>query len=97
LMFCLIAADQLGWASPVVLLTLVSLLSLTSPLSTAGVRVLLPRLVTPIAYDRVNALDTAVFAIVEVVGPAIAGLLVGLAGASFALGAIAFVFGSAAV
>lgn len=97
LMFCLIAADQLGWASPVVLLTLVSLLSLTSPLSTAGVRVLLPRLVTPAAYDRVNALDTAAFAIVEVVGPAIAGLLVGLAGSRYALGAVAFVFGSAAV
>lgn len=97
LMICLIAADQLGWASSVVLLTLVSLLSLTSPLSAAGVRVLLPRLVTPAAYDRVNALDTTIFAVVDVVGPAIAGLLVGLAGASFALGAVGVVFASAAV
>lgn len=97
LLFCLIAADQLGQAGPAVLLTLVSLLSLTSPLSAAGVRVLLPRLVTPAAYDRVNALDTAVFAIVGIAGPAIAGLLVGLVGATFALGAIAVVFGGAAV
>jgi predicted MFS family arabinose efflux permease len=97
LMVCLIAADMLGRASPPVLLTLVSLLSLTRPLSAAGVRVLLPRLVTPAAYDRVNALDTAVFAIVEVIGPAMAGLLIGLAGARVALGSIAFVFGSAAV
>jgi predicted MFS family arabinose efflux permease len=97
LMFCLIAADQLGQVRPAVLLTLVSLLSLTSPLSAAGVRVLLPRLVTPAAYDRVNALDTAVYAIVGVVGPALAGLLVGLTGANFALGAIAAVFGGAAV
>lgn len=97
LMICLIAADQFGWASPVVLITLVSLLSLTSPLSAAGVRVLLPRLVTPAAYDRVNALDTAIFAVVDVVGPAIAGLLVGLAGASFALGAVGVAFASAAV
>jgi predicted MFS family arabinose efflux permease len=97
LMFCLIAADQLGQVRPAVLLTLVSLLSLTSPLSTAGVRVLLPRLVTPAAYDRVNALDTAVYAIVGVVGPALAGLLVGLTGANFTLGAIAAVFGGAAV
>lgn len=97
LMVCLIAADQLGWASPAVLLTLVSLLSLTSPLSAAGVRVLLPRLVTPAAYDRVNALDTAMFAVVDVVGPAIAGLLVGLAGASFALGVVGVAFVSAAV
>lgn len=97
LMFCLIAADQLGQVRPAVLLTLVSLLSLTSPLSAAGVRVLLPRLVTPAAYDRVNALDTAVYAIVGVVGPALAGLLAGLTGANFALGAIAAVFGGAAV
>jgi len=97
LMFCLIAADQLGQVRPAVLLTLVSLLSLTSPLSAAGVRVLLPRLVTPAAYDRVNALDTAVYAIVGVAGPALAGLLVGLTGANFALGAIAAVFGGAAV
>jgi len=97
LLFCLIAADQLGQVGPAVLLILVSLLSLTSPLSAAGVRVLLPRLVTPSAYDRVNALDTAVFAIVGVAGPAIAGLLVGLAGANFALGAIAVVFIGAAV
>ena len=97
LLFCLIAADRLGWASPVVLLTLVGLLSLTSPLSSAGVRVLLPRLVTPAAYDRVNALDTAVFAVVEVVGPASAGLLVGFGGAKVALGAIALVFGGAAL
>jgi predicted MFS family arabinose efflux permease len=97
LMVCLMAADKLGWASPPVLLTLVSLLSLTRPLSAAGVRVLLPRLVTPAAYDRVNALDTAVFAIVEVIGPALAGLMVALAGARSALGCIALLFGSAAL
>jgi MFS family permease len=96
LLFCLIAADRLGWVGPTGLLVLVGLLSLTSPLSTAGVRVLLPGLVTQAAYDRVNALDTAVFAVVQVIGPAVAGVLVGTAGARFALAAIAIVFAAAA-
>ena len=41
----LIVADRLGWASAPVLLGLTGLFSLTSPLSAAGIRALLPRLV----------------------------------------------------
>ncbi len=63
---------------------LVALHSLAKPLSSAGVRSLLPRLVTPEAFDHANALDTTIQAIVEVVGPALGGALFGLAGAAAA-------------
>src|ERR1700722_7618309 len=51
-------------ASPPVLLGLVTLYSLTNPLSIAGVRVLLPRLVPVEGRDRANALDTTMHAVV---------------------------------
>ena len=74
----LIAVDRLGWANPPVLLTLTGLFSLTSPLSMAGIRALLPRLVPVAALDRANALDTAINGLTDIVGPALAGALDGL-------------------
>lgn len=74
------------------LLALVALYSFTSPLGTAGVRVLIPRLVPPGALDRANALDTSSYALISVAGPAIAGVLFGFAGAQVTLLAIAFLY-----
>lgn len=74
------------------LLALVALYSFTSPLGTAGVRVLIPRLVPPHALDRANALDTSSYALISVAGPAIAGVLFGFAGAQVTLLAIAFLY-----
>lgn len=74
------------------LLALVALYSFTSPLGTAGVRVLIPRLVPPDALDRANALDTSSYALISVAGPAIAGVLFGFAGAQVTLLAIAFLY-----
>ena len=65
----LASADGLGWASAPVLLGLTALFSLTSPLSAAGIRALLPRLVPADALDRANALDTASHGLSDVVGP----------------------------
>jgi MFS family permease len=93
----LLAADSLGWANPTVLLALVAAYSLTNPLSRAGVRTLLPRLVPPQALDRVNALDTAIYAAADVLGPSLAGLLTGFLGSSSALIAIALLYGGAAL
>jgi hypothetical protein len=73
----LLVADRLGWAHPALILALVATYSLTNPLSRAGVRTLLPRLVPPQALDRVNALDTAIYAATDVLGPGAAGLLAG--------------------
>ncbi|WP_244600734.1 MFS transporter [Agrobacterium sp. LAD9] len=66
-------AGWAGWASLPVLFILAVLFSLAGPLGAAGTRTLLPRLVPSQALDRANALDTMVYAIVDVVGPAMAG------------------------
>ncbi|MBS0221705.1 MAG: MFS transporter [Proteobacteria bacterium] len=72
-----------GWANLIsmpALLAIVALQSLTSPLSAAGIRVLIPQLVPAAELDRANALDTASFALMDVAGPALAGLLMAFAG-----------------
>jgi len=93
----LIAVDRLGWASAPVLLALVSLFSLTSPLSMAGVRSLLPRLVPVTALARANAMDTAIHGLSDIAGPALAGAIVGFGGSALALGTIAITYTTAAL
>ena len=97
---CLLAlalVDLLGWASTPVLLSLTTLFSLTSPLSTAGIRALLPRLVPPEVLDRANALDTSIHGLTDIVGPALAGLSMGLVGAVPTFCAIAMLYACAAL
>ena len=93
----LIAVDLLGWTNPPVLFALTGLFSLTSPLSMAGIRALLPRLVPVAALDRANALDTAIHGLTDIVGPASAGAMMGFAGATPTLGTIAVTYAAAAV
>ncbi len=88
-------AIQAGWASPPVVIGLAAAYALSSPLSAAGIRVLLPRLVPAAALDRANALDTAVDAIVDVAGPSFAGILVGFAGSTTAFIVSAAVYAAA--
>jgi MFS family permease len=97
LIVLLIAADRLGWATPSVVLSLVALISLTSPLGRAGIRTLLPRLVPQWALDRANALDTAIYAATDVSGPGLTGLLVGFVGPSSAFAVIALLFATGAI
>ncbi len=97
LVFALVMADWLGWSSTTMMVVLVMLFSLTSPLSAAGVRTLLPRLVPTNALDRVNGLDTAIHALVDVLGPALAGALAGLVGSRQTLIVISFIYSLAAV
>lgn len=80
LLLALVATDIAGVVSAPLLLAYVALFSLTAPLGTAGVRVLIPRLVPKEALDRANALDTSSYALINVGGPAVAGVLVGFAG-----------------
>jgi MFS family permease len=93
----LAVADRLHCANVPVLLVLTALFSLTSPLSAAGIRALLPRLVPAHALDRANALDTATHGIADVAGPALAGLLVASGGPELALWAIAGTYSVAAL
>ena len=90
-------ADWLDLAGAPVLLVLTALFSITSPLSAAGIRAHLPRLVPTHALDRANALDTATHGISDVVGPALAGLLVAFGGPELALWAIAVTYAVAAL
>ena len=82
---------------PPLLLAIVALASLTSPLSSAGARSLFPVLAPKELWERANALDSSGHLISTLVGPPLAGALVGLVGGEWALGAAAAVFGVAAV
>jgi len=86
-----VAGTDTTWS----LCLLVTLHSLTKPLSSAGVRSLLPRLVTPEYYDRANALDTTIQATVELFGPALGGALFGLAGPVAAFTVIVILYAAA--
>jgi len=95
LALALAATVYLGLASPPLLLLLAAIYALTSPLSAAGARVLLPRLVPRHVLDRANALDTMIHGIVDVIGPSLAGAMVGFAGAITSFLAIALAYGAA--
>lgn len=97
ILLALVVADFAGGVSEPLLLTLVTLLSLTSPLGTAGIRVLIPRLAPKNALDLANALDTSSYALINVTGPAIAGVLFGFAGAQVTLLAIVALYGLASL
>lgn len=86
-----------GWSSPPVLFILVMLFSLAGPLGAAGTRTLLPRLVPPHALHRANALDTALYAIVDVVGPGLAGVVVAWVEPETAMATIAAAYAGAAI
>ena len=53
---------------------LVASFSLRSPLSSAGIRVLIPPLVPDHGLEMANALDTASYAGIEIIGPALAAV-----------------------
>ncbi|MFD4638668.1 MFS transporter [Lentzea sp. NPDC058436] len=88
----LVAALAFVPAAVVPVVVLAALYSLTSPLNIAGVRVLLPRLVPRHAAERANALDSALFNLVEVLGPVLAGTVFLVAGGRTALLVIAALY-----
>jgi MFS family permease len=97
LLLLLAAAAALGLDTQAIMLGLVAVYSLTSPLSAAGIRTLLPRLVPSDVLDRANALDTLIHGLVDVTGPALAGLLAAWIGASATLAAIGALYAGAAL
>ncbi|WP_245462490.1 MFS transporter [Rhizobium sp. CCGE532] len=90
-------AGWAGWSSGPVLSILVILFSLAGPLGAAGTRTLLPRLVPHHALHLANALDSAVHAIVNVIGPAMAGVLVAWLGPEGAMTMIAAGYAGGAI
>lgn len=79
------------------LLAIAGISSLTSPLSTAGLRSLFPILVPKPLWERANAADSVGYVLATVIGPSLAGVLVAVWGAADALAFIAGVFVVAAV
>jgi len=83
--------------APPLLLGICGVSSLTLPLSAAGVRSMFPTVVPGYLWERANALDNSSHVLASVIGAPLAGLLVGLAGAEWALAAAASLFACAAI
>ena len=90
----LAAADAL----PVpLLLVIVTVSSLTQPLSNTGIRTLFPLIVPRPLWERANAIDSNGYVVASIVGPALAGALVAGLGAPAALAVTSAIFAVAAV
>ncbi|HEY7938048.1 MAG TPA: MFS transporter [Candidatus Limnocylindrales bacterium] len=74
------------------LLSIAAVSSLTSPLSTAGLRSLFPILVPKPLWERANAADSVGYVLATVVGPPLAGVIVQIWGPADALAFIGVVF-----
>lgn len=84
--------DALGRLPVGILLPVVAIGSLTNPLSNSGTRSLFPVMVPRALWGRVNAVDSGAYVVASIAGPALAGLLVGGAGADTALAATAVLY-----
>ena len=94
----LIAGLATADALPVpLLLLIVSVNSLTGPLSNTGVRTLFPILVPKELWERANAVDSNGYVVASIFGPALAGALVATAGAPAALAFTGALFAAAAL
>jgi predicted MFS family arabinose efflux permease len=82
---------------PQALLTIVTLASLTNPLSDAGARSLFPSLVPRTLWERANALDSSGHVIANLAAAPLAGTLVGLVGGERAMAAAGAIFLAAAL
>lgn len=78
------------------LLAIVTVTSLTQPLSNTGVRTLFPLIVPPPLWERANAIDSNGYVVASIVGPALAGVFVAAFGAPAALVLTASLFAAAA-
>ncbi|MDQ6847927.1 MAG: MFS transporter [Candidatus Dormibacteraeota bacterium] len=67
------------------LLGIVAVSSLTNPLSNSGTRSLFPIMVPSPLWERANAVDSGGYVVASIAGPAVAGLLVGVAAVEVAL------------
>jgi MFS family permease len=79
------------------LLAIVGFASLTNPLSNSGARSLFPMIAPRHLWERANALDSSGHVVAQLVGAPLAGILIGIVGPEWALGACGLVFAAAAV
>ena len=83
--------------TPALLLPLVTLGSVTGLLSAAGLRSMVPLLLPRHLWDRGNAADSVGYTAVTILGPAMAGAIIGSFGAEAALLVTALIFAAAGV
>ncbi|HET7027579.1 MAG TPA: MFS transporter [Candidatus Limnocylindrales bacterium] len=86
-----------GSLTPLLLIAIAAASSLTTPLSTSGLRSLLPLMVPKPLWERANAVDSNGYVLATLIGPPLAGGLVQLAGGAEALFAVAALLVAAAV
>jgi MFS family permease len=86
-----------GALSPLLLVLMAAVGSLTSILSHTGLRSLFPIIVPARLWERVNALDSNGYLVAAILGPPVAASLVALAGGPVALIVIGAGFGTAAL
>ncbi len=90
---CAIAGlSAIGDLPVAALLLIVSVSSLTNPLSNSGTRSLFPIIVPRSLWERANAVDSGAYVVAAIAGPAVAGLLIGVVGAQAALLATAALY-----
>jgi MFS family permease len=82
---------------PLLLLLIVSVLGVSNILSITGARSLFPLMLPRHLWDRANGLDSSLYSLTTVVGPAIAGVMVARLGPEEAFLVAASVFAVAAV
>ena len=87
----------LGLLSAPVLVVVALLLGLAWPLGTIGLRSLVPLIVPKELWGRANALDSNGYVIATLIGPPVAGAMVGLAGGAAALAVVGATYVIAAV
>ena len=86
-----------GSLTPAILIAVAAASSLTAPLSTSGLRSLLPLIVPRHLWERANAVDSNGYVLATLVGPPLAGALVQFIGGAQALVAVAALLVVAAV
>jgi MFS family permease len=98
LAWVLIGVLSLAHHLPVpLLLVITGLQAITAPLSQTGLRTLFPLLVPRPLWERANAVDSNLYVLAGIIGPALAGILVALGGGELALIATGLFAGAAAV
>lgn len=90
----LAAADALAVPT---LLVVVTISSITSPMSNTGIRTLFPLIVPKRLWERANAIDSNGYVVASIFGPAVAGALVAAFGPPAALAFIALLFVGSAI
>ena len=82
---------------PALLLLIVSILGISNILSITGARSLFPLMLPRALWDRANGLDTSMYSLTAVIGPAIAGIVVARFGSEMGLFVTASVAAIAAI